>query len=99
MYKATIEREKIALIACSPAKTSRPSRIAKPQVNHTVLTGVPVNPFILYNHPENGRAPSRAKAKDCLDAAKTYTHDRINFRPTLTGGYDLPYWNPSYTAQ
>lgn len=73
MYKATIEREKIALMAWAPAKTSKPSKIAKPQVNQTVFTGVPVNLFILYNHPENGSAPSRAKAKDCLDAARTYT--------------------------
>ena len=47
MYSATMESENIALIACSPANTSRPSTIANPHVNHTVFTGVFVKPFIL----------------------------------------------------
>ena len=37
-----MDMAKMALIAASPAKARRPSRIEKMAVNHTVFTGVPV---------------------------------------------------------
>jgi len=41
------------------------------QQNQTVFTGVFVYLFILYRMDEKGRAPSREKANDCREAAKT----------------------------
>jgi hypothetical protein len=56
IYIAVTDMEKTALIACSPAKTRRPSASARPASNQTTLTGVCVLGFILYSHFENGRA-------------------------------------------
>lgn len=46
IYRAVIEMEKTALIACVPANTSTPSALAPVAQNHTVLTGVLVNLFM-----------------------------------------------------
>jgi hypothetical protein len=45
-YRGVIEMEKTALIACVPANTNAPSKVAPIAENQTVLTGVLVNLFI-----------------------------------------------------
>ena len=56
----------------------------------TVLTGVFVNLFIRYSQPENGRAPSRAKANVCLDAARTCIY-LLDEKKSVRNVPDIPY--------
>lgn len=62
VYVQTTPIVKIAVMAAGPAKDSRPSSRAPVAQKMTEMTGVCVYELRLYNHLDNGRAPSREKA-------------------------------------
>lgn len=69
VYCPAIPRLKIDVYVVGPAKTRSPRRRATSAEAHTALTGVSVRLLTRHMNRENGSAPSRAKAKVCLDAA------------------------------
>ena len=69
IYGATIEIEKIAFVALTPAKLSNPNARAPAASYMTELTGVFVNEFILYSQLEKGRAAILVSALLCTRSA------------------------------